>query len=470
MSSTGATLSGSFEGATGTITETGFYYGTDSGNLSNSVASGSTSSPFSKAITGLTANTTYYYKAYVVEAGQERLSAVASFKTKAVATATVSTTAAGSITQTSAVLNGSYTGATGAVSRVGFKYGTSSGNLNQDTYTAGSTTPFNKTISGLTEGTTYYFKAYVVEANENTGGTEYRYGSELSFTTTSSTPVAKPGHLGCYEIPAVSATYDAAGDESYGTTQWYRYATGNANQKVVTHTFYNDYVSPKKTMRSYTLLQDYDKKCALWVACAMNNDDYPQAVSRSDAFGYDPALPNSWQPDMSSSFPDKGGKSYDRGHQLAASYRETTTPQVKMTCYATNMTPQLSSLNQGVWQSTVEANVRNLAAATTGRDTLYVVSGPLFSGSYDTVEDKNGLSCAKPTHYFQCFMKVKFNNSGEPQSAKGAAYLVEHVASPTPQYVTIDYVESLAGFDFFANVPTSIQNTAEATATALGNF
>ena len=369
-----------------------------------------------------------------------------------------------------ATLQGSYSGATGTISRTGFKYGTTSGNLNQDIYTAGSTTPFSETLTGLAASTTYYYKAYVVEYNESTSSTEYRYGDESSFTTSAAAQVQKPGHLGCYEIPAVTATYEAAGSESYGSTKWYRYATGNANQKVVTHTFSNTYVSPTRTMRSYTLLQDYNKKCALWVACAMNNDDYPNAVDRKDAFGYDPALPTTWQPDMSSSFPDKGGKSYDRGHQIAASYRETTTEQVKMTCYATNMTPQLGSLNQGRWQSVVETNVRNLGAATTGRDTLYIVSGPLFIGDYDTVEDNNGLSCAKPTHYFQCFMKVSFNNNGVPQSAKGAAYLVEHVATPDVQYVTIDYVESLAGFDFFANVPTSIQNTAEATATSINNF
>ena len=367
------------------------------------------------------------------------------------------------MSSTGATLSGSYTGASGTVSEVGFYYGTSSGNLTTKVAAEGTSSPFTKAITGLSAGTPYYYKAYIVE-----GGQEV-FGEEESFLTESAS-VAKPGHLGCFEIPAVSATYDDTGAESYGTTKWLRYATGSSKQKVVTHTFENTEVSPTKTMRSYTLLQDYDKKCALWVACAMNNDDYPQAVSRKDAFGYDPALPEDWQPDMSSSFPNKDGKSYDRGHQLAASYRETTTAQVKMTCYATNMTPQLSSLNQGVWQSTVEAKVRGLGAQTTGRDTLYVVSGPLFQSGYTTVEDKNGLSCAKPTHYFQCFMKVSFNNSGVPQSAKGAAYLVEHVASPEVQYVTIDYVESLAGFDFFANVPAGIQNPAESTATPYGDF
>ena len=208
----------------------------------------------------------------------------------------------------------------------------------------------------------------------------------------------------------------------------------------------------------------------------MNNDVYPKVVSRTEKWCYDPALPENWQPNLSKSYPNKGGYSYDRGHQLAASYRETTDDQVKMTCYFTNMTPQLSGLNQGKWNSTVEENVRALGEATRGRDTLYVVSGPLFRGTYGTVEDIDGMSCARPTHYFQCFMKVSFDINGVPTSAKGAAYLVEHVSNPTVQYVTIDSVEAMTDdgqgnhFNFFANVPEDIQNAAEATATALANF
>lgn len=480
MSSGGATLQGSYSGETGTIDEVGFYYGTQ-GNVTSKVPATGTSSPFSKAITGLAAGTTYYYKAYVHEYNESTSSyeyhygSESNFTTLAVSTATVTTTGASSLAQTTATLNGSYAGATGAITEVGFFWSSSQATVNTPgsgtkVVATGTSSPFSKGITGLTASSTYYYRAYAKEYNESTSSYDFKYGSVESFTTTSAAPVAKPGHLGCYEIPAVTAAFDSSGVEKRGSTRFYRYSTGNSNQKVVTHTFNNTVIVPNKTMRSYTLLQDKTKKCALWVACSMNNDVYPDAASRSDDFGYDPAVPRSWQPDMSSSFPDKGGKSYDRGHQLAASYRKTTTEQVKMTCYATNMTPQLSSLNQGKWQSVVEAKVRNLGAETTGRDTLYVVSGPLFIGDYDTVEDKNGLSCAKPTHYFQCFMKVSFDVNGDPESAKGAAYLVEHVADPEVQYVTIDYVESLAGFDFFANVPTGIQNTAEATATPIDSF
>lgn len=70
MSSAGATLQGSFSGATGTIYETGFYYGTSSGNLDHQVTgagTNATSGDFACDITSLSASTTYYYKAYVLE-------------------------------------------------------------------------------------------------------------------------------------------------------------------------------------------------------------------------------------------------------------------------------------------------------------------------------------------------------------------------------------------------------------------
>ena len=47
-------------------------------------------------------------------------------------------------------------------------------------------------------------------------------------------------------------------------------------------------------------------------------------------------------------------------------------------------------------------------------------------------------------------------------AAVGCAYLVNTNASNTaPTATTIDAIESRTGFDFFANVPSSLQTTAE---------
>ena len=85
---TSATLNGSFSDATGTISEVGFYWGTTNNPTTKVVAAGTTS-PFCYSLGGLTANTTYYFQAYVKEYNaatasvEERTGAVVSFTTEA---------------------------------------------------------------------------------------------------------------------------------------------------------------------------------------------------------------------------------------------------------------------------------------------------------------------------------------------------------------------------------------------------
>lgn len=240
-------------------------------------------------------------------------------------------------------------------------------------------------------------------------------------------------------------------------TQWYNYGvSGSSSQKVVTHTFkYGG-----KTLRNYSMLYDKSKKAALWVAYAMNNDTYPHKVSRSDSWNYDPALDKSWQPKLDKSY---SGNDYERGHQVASNDRRTTLYQMYQTDYFSNMTPQLSAFNSGdntEWDE-LEANVQNLGYSISGSDTLYVVTGPIFGDGFTSdATDNNGAACPVPTQYYKCIMKVHFLG-GIAQSATGAAYLFNHESGATQQNKTIDQLEALTGFDFFANIPSSIQEAAE---------
>lgn len=116
------------------------------------------------------------------------------------ATATVTTAAAGYIAQTTATLNGSYTGATGEISEVGFYWGTSSTPSNKVT-SEDTATPFTYSLSGLYAGTTYYVQAYVKEYNASTSSVEERKGAVLNFTTD-----AEPQTGGDYELVTASQT------------------------------------------------------------------------------------------------------------------------------------------------------------------------------------------------------------------------------------------------------------------------
>ena len=358
---------------------------------------------------------------------------------------------------------------TGSVSEVGFRWGTSSGNLSNTATGTLNGTSFSASLSGLTARTTYYYQAYVKVqgTGDKISSVSTFYGSTKSFTTSSLNT-----WLSNYEMPATTVASLSTSDvlyagcychdtfnETYGSTKACRYNTSDANRKVVIHTYsYNN-----KVVRNYSFLYDKTYKTALWVAYATSNsgDFKDNSVGRNDAWAYDPAIDQSWQPNLGSAYSSSNGRRYDRGHQVASNDRQTTKEQNQQTFYYTNMTPQYSSLNQGKW-NTLEQKVQGVATATTGSDILYVVTGPLFEGSLATVTDKNGKECKVPSGYWKCLMKCTFSSPGEMSAAVGCAYLVDTNSSNTaPTATTIDAIESRTGFDFFANVPSSLQATAE---------
>jgi hypothetical protein len=131
------------------------------------------------------ASGTFMFRMYAA-GGSSRDTLVDAIQVKVYYTAsagpTVSTNAATSVAGTTATLNGQITATGGAAaSTCGFAYSTnstvSSGvSTTTDSTCPGSTGSFTKNLTGLTAGTTYYFRAYATNAN-GTG-----YGGILNFT------------------------------------------------------------------------------------------------------------------------------------------------------------------------------------------------------------------------------------------------------------------------------------------------
>ena len=88
------------------------------------------------------------------------------------------------ISQTGATLSGSYSSVTGTVIEVGFRWGTSSGNLNNTVSGTLSENSFSANLTDLSAGTTYYYRAYVkVQGTGDKNSTVSTfYGSTKSFT------------------------------------------------------------------------------------------------------------------------------------------------------------------------------------------------------------------------------------------------------------------------------------------------
>lgn len=283
------------------------------------------------------------------------------------------------------------------------------------------------------------------------------------------TPSGLPQYLGCYEMPAIDlvddSSYTNTGTESFGSTNWYEYDTNNAKQKVVTHTY--EYSS--NLYRNYTFLIDQDKRCALWTAYPMHAEAYPNNDIKRGDWCYDPALPNSWQ--SSGSTDDyNSGDGYSRGHHCASEDRQACRYANDQTFYYTNQTPQWqNNFNGGMWGSLETAIQSN---APSGRDTLYVVVGTIFD-PLNMHASNDGGNVGRPSHFYKLLMMCSFDGDGNMTDADGVAYLYTNEAHTSGTYndatfrKTIDYIETLTGFDFFANVPTSLQTTAEAQSASL---
>ena len=483
VSSAGATLHGSWSGATGEFHSMGFKYGTNQSSLTSDLAATLTqgdAGELSATLSGLKANTTYYYKAYVQEYNETTqeheyryASTASSFKTKSVATASVTTGSTSSVSSTGATLQGSYSGATGTVSDRGFYWGTSSSAIQSPTTSTqavslgsgSSSGSFTGSLSSLSAQTTYYYRAYVVEFDENSNQYVDRLGSILSFTTPAESVVTAPGYLGCYEVPAITNLSGTGTNGNYSDRddKWYRYNTTNSKRQVATHTF--THPDSGKKVRTYTVLYDESKYAPVWTAHAMHASMWvDKNVGRNDSWTDDPAISLTQQGGLDNA----NNVGYSRGHLVASNYRQSTVKENKQTFYHSNQAPQWqNSFNDGVWSSLEQDVAKN---APSGRDTLYVVTGVLYEGTIQT-KPSGSLNVPIPSHFYKCLMKCSFNSNGQMTAASGCAYVYTNEAHSGMQYsagiTTINAIESRAGFDFFANVPTNLQDAAESQSSPL---
>ncbi len=188
VTSTTAVVSGSYNasGATGGV-DARFDWGlTPSlGNSTTFVHYGAASGSFSATISGLSPNTTYYYRAFAnnTTLGPGYGSVLPFTTTSGTASLPTVTTISETHGSTTATLRGAYNG-NGSPVETQFVWGTSASNLSSASgYVSQSATSgsFSVSVSGLLPNTTYYYRA----AARTSGGTAYA-PQILPFTTSTS--------------------------------------------------------------------------------------------------------------------------------------------------------------------------------------------------------------------------------------------------------------------------------------------
>ncbi len=166
-----------------TVTARGVCWNTSSNptTANNHTTDGSGTGTFVSSLTGLTANTLYYVRAYATNSIGTAYGNELTFTTLPnPVLPTVTTTAVTNITQTTASSGGNVTSDGGATVTVrGVCWNTSSGptTANSHTIDGSGTGTFVSNLTGLNPNTLYYVRAYAT----NSVGTAY--GNEVTFTT-----------------------------------------------------------------------------------------------------------------------------------------------------------------------------------------------------------------------------------------------------------------------------------------------
>ncbi len=221
------------------ITEYGFYYGTSS-SCSSKKKVGTTDlsddDTYDYTLSGLSAGTKYYYKAYAKNSYGTAYGSVKYFTTDESSDELSVTTNNPTLSGTTAILSGEVTSSDTSIKSYGFYYGTdstcssrilvgTSGLSEGDTYT------YN--LSGLVSGATYYVKAYAT----NSAGTSY--GTVRSFTVGSSSTAGNTFTIGTpyFYLNGAKQTMDAPpyirNNRTYMPLRYVCYAMGMSDGDIV---------------------------------------------------------------------------------------------------------------------------------------------------------------------------------------------------------------------------------------------
>ena len=117
------------------------------------------------------------------------------------------------------------------------------------------------------------------------------------------------------------------------------------------------------------------------------------------------------------------------------------------TFFLSNMSPQSVGLNRGQWSS-LEKSVRKWAYHF---DSLYVVTGPIFTEFIDTIGKENSIPV--PKFYYKALLILS------PVDTQSIAFILpnEKVKSYKKYHTSIDSLESISEINFFPCLPEKFE-------------
>lgn len=230
---TTATLNGHLTGNGNPLASISFTWGTSSTLASGNTTTAATTTslpgtadayPVFANLTGLTGGTTYYFRVSGTYSNGTNTTSgnILSFTTPAnVVPPAATTDPATNIASQTATLNGTGT-SNGASSTITFTWGTSSTLASGNTTTAaqqsplapGATSaPVTLNLTGLTGGTTYYFRVTITNSNGTANGIIRSFTTPVATTTTTVAPTTTAAPVSNNSVGAVTGTVWIDADE-----------------------------------------------------------------------------------------------------------------------------------------------------------------------------------------------------------------------------------------------------------------
>ena len=215
--------------------------------------------------------------------------------------------------------------------------------------------------------------------------------------------------------------------------------------------------------RNYTAYYDKDTYTTMWTAYPLESK-HMGSLSRPSSWSYNPLLSESYQVNLCSG--SYANSTYSRGHLIPNASRNGIKAMQLQTFYVTNSVPQVQTkFNDGIWNS-LEQALQGIAESRK----IYIVTGVAFSkvGENKSISYTKAKNDSKdvpiPNYFYKVVLKVTTNSSGVVTSASTIGFWFENKAysdSYSNYAVSVDQIEQWTGFDFFANLPDSVEATAE---------
>lgn len=201
----------------------------------------------------------------------------------------------------------------------------------------------------------------------------------------------------------------------------------------------------------FSLSYNLDTNCPNWVAWDLTEEEaYSTQFKRSNDFRGDTMVPPLHRVEGY----DYKQTGFDRGHMCPAGDMKWNADAMSECFLMSNICPQTPVLNQQWWEH-LESACRRWASQ---EGCVYICCGPIYDRQREECYIGEEVKIRIPDAFFKVVVSLQQGNE------KGIAFYYKNDDSRQTMEsasMTIDQVEELTGYDFFAELPDEIEDQIE---------